>query len=62
MIVREMIEWLKAQPQDATVEVIIHSSGRTYYDQGGAILNGMSLKERLLHLKIISIKTMICTS
>lgn len=37
MIVSEMIEWLKTQPQDATVEVIIHSSGYTYYDQGGNI-------------------------
>jgi hypothetical protein len=37
MIVSEFIEWLKNQPQDATVEVIIHSSGHTYYDQGGNI-------------------------
>lgn len=37
MIVREMIEWLKTQPQDATVEVIIHRSGCGYYDQGGNI-------------------------
>lgn len=37
MIVSELIEWLKDKPQDATVEVIIHSSGHTYYDQGGNI-------------------------
>lgn len=37
MIVSELIEWLKSQPHDATVEVIIHSSGHTYYDQGGNI-------------------------
>lgn len=35
MNVAEMIEWLKTQPQDARVEVLSHSRGSGYYDQGG---------------------------
>lgn len=35
MIVSEFIEWLKSQDQGATVEVVNHTSGNTYYDQGG---------------------------
>lgn len=33
--VAEMIEWLKTMPQDAKVEVLRHTSGSGYYDQGG---------------------------
>lgn len=36
MLVRDLIDWLKAFPdQDATVEVIRHTSGRGWDDQGG---------------------------
>lgn len=35
MIVSEFIEWLKTQPQNAIVEVLQHSSGSSYYEQGG---------------------------
>lgn len=35
MNVAEMIEWLQTMPQDAKVEVVYHTSGRGYYDQGG---------------------------
>ena len=35
MIVSELIEWLKTQDQGATVEIVEHTSGRGYYDQGG---------------------------
>ena len=35
MKVSELIEWLKSQDQDAIVEVVVHTSGRGYYDQGG---------------------------
>lgn len=37
MNVAELIEWLKTQDQGATVEVIYHTSGRGYYDQGGNV-------------------------
>lgn len=37
MIVSEFIEWLKTQDQDAIVEILIHSSGTGYYDQGGNV-------------------------
>lgn len=37
MIVSEFIEWLKTQDQGAVVEVLIHSSGSGYYDQGGNV-------------------------
>lgn len=37
MKVAEFIEWLKTQPQDAEVMVISHTSGSSYYDQGGNI-------------------------
>lgn len=33
--VAEMIEWLKTQPQEATIEMLSHSKGHGYYDQGG---------------------------
>jgi hypothetical protein len=33
--VRELIEWLQTMPQEAEVEIIQHTSGRGYYDQGG---------------------------
>lgn len=33
--VAEMIEWLKTQPQEATIEMLSHSKGSDYYDQGG---------------------------
>lgn len=35
MLVPELIEWLKGQDQGATVRVVVHTSGRGYYDQGG---------------------------
>ena len=37
MIVAEFIEWLKTQDQGAIVEVLVHSSGTGYYDQGGNV-------------------------
>jgi hypothetical protein len=39
MKVRDFIEWLKTQEQDATVEVISHKNGRGYYEQGGTAYN-----------------------
>lgn len=33
--VAQMIEWLKTQPQDAVIEILSHSKGSGYYDQGG---------------------------
>jgi hypothetical protein len=37
MKVRELIQWLAAfEDQDATVEVVEHSRGTGYYDQGGS--------------------------
>lgn len=33
--VAQMIEWLKTQDQSAIIEVVMHSSGSGYYDQGG---------------------------
>lgn len=35
MIVSELIEWLKTQPQDAIVEVLQHTSSNSPYMQGG---------------------------
>lgn len=35
MTVAEFIEWLKTQDQEATVQVVRHTSGSGYYDQGG---------------------------
>lgn len=35
MKVSEFIGWLKTQDQDAIVQVVIHTSGRSYDDQGG---------------------------
>lgn len=35
MTVAEMIEWLKALPQDAVVTVLDHHLCGGYYDQGG---------------------------
>jgi hypothetical protein len=36
MTVRQMIEWMSTfEDQDAIVEVVVHSEGRGYYDQGG---------------------------
>lgn len=37
MTVREFIKWLETQDQDATVEVVYHTAGRGYYDQGGNV-------------------------
>lgn len=37
MNVAELIEWLKTQDQRAIVEVIRHTSGTGYYDQGGNV-------------------------
>lgn len=37
MDVKSFIEWLQTLPQDAIVQVIHHSSGTGYYDQGGNI-------------------------
>ena len=33
--VAEMKEWLDTLPQDAIVEILSHSQGTGYYDQGG---------------------------
>lgn len=35
MTVSELIEWLKTQDQDAIVQVVQHTTGKGYYDQGG---------------------------
>lgn len=35
MLVPEFIEWLKTQDQTATVNVLRHTDGSGYYDQGG---------------------------
>ena len=36
MTVRQMIEWMSTfEDQDAIVEVVVHSEGRGYYNQGG---------------------------
>lgn len=35
MKVSALIEWLKTQDQEAVVQVIRHTSGTGYYDQGG---------------------------
>lgn len=35
MTVSDFIEWLKTQDQEALVEVVLHTSGTGYYDQGG---------------------------
>ena len=36
MKVKELVEWLAAfEDQDADVEVVSHTSGTGYYDQGG---------------------------
>lgn len=37
MIVSDLIEWLKTQDQGATVQVVRHTSGYGYYDQGGNV-------------------------
>lgn len=37
MDVKAFIEWLQTLPQDAVVQVIHHSNGTSYYDQGGNI-------------------------
>ncbi|HDR2780770.1 TPA: hypothetical protein QCJ60_000002 [Enterobacter sichuanensis] len=37
MDVKAFIEWLQTLPQDAIVQVIHHSNGTGYYDQGGNI-------------------------
>lgn len=35
MTIAEMIEWLKQFPKDKEVNVLSHTSGGGYYDQGG---------------------------
>jgi len=36
MTVRQMAEWMSTfEDQDAIVEVVVHSEGRGYYNQGG---------------------------
>lgn len=35
MLVKDFIKWLETQDQEAIVEVLVHSSGTGYYDQGG---------------------------
>ena len=37
MTIAELREWLAKFPQDAEVYCIEHTSGTTYYDQGGNI-------------------------
>lgn len=36
MTVVELIEWLKTQDQGAIVEVVVHTVGNNYYQQGGS--------------------------
>lgn len=35
MTVAQFIEWLKTQDQEAIVQVVLHSSKGSYYEQGG---------------------------
>ena len=35
MNIKQFIEFLQTLPQDATVQVLSHSRGTGYYDQGG---------------------------
>lgn len=35
MNVKQLREWLKQFPDNTTVEVVVHTSGLGYYDQGG---------------------------
>lgn len=35
MNVSEFIEWLQTMPQGAKIQVLSHTSGSGYYDQGG---------------------------
>lgn len=35
MTVRELINWLEDQDQEAIIQVVAHKSGTGYYDQGG---------------------------
>ena len=35
MTVAQLIKFLKTQDQNATVRVVDHKDGHTYYDQGG---------------------------
>lgn len=37
MIVKDFIKWLETQDQEAIVEVLVHSSGSGYYEQGGTV-------------------------
>ncbi|HID4130807.1 TPA: hypothetical protein ACXE8V_001108 [Pluralibacter gergoviae] len=37
MEVKDFITWLHKAPQDATVQVVWHTSGVNYYDQGGNV-------------------------
>lgn len=38
MNVAELITWLQTQDQEAIVQVLVHSSGTGYYDQGGNVM------------------------
>lgn len=38
MTVSQLIDWLKTQDQEATVEIVNHKSGHQYYTQGGTAL------------------------
>lgn len=37
MLVSEMIEWLQTKDQDAIVEVLVHTDGNGWYEQGGRV-------------------------
>lgn len=37
MNVAQFREWLLTQDQEAIVEVLVHSDGTGYYDQGGSV-------------------------
>ena len=37
MLVKDFIKWLETQDQEAIVEVLVHSRGSGYYDQGGNV-------------------------
>lgn len=54
MKVRDFIEWLKTQEQDAIVEVVVHKSGKGYYDQGGTA--GTSVFDPEKHVEICDLR------
>lgn len=37
MTAADLIKWLEKVPPDTVIQVIYHTSGRSYYDQGGNV-------------------------